>query len=203
MADFHPLTRTVTESHTKETILVICDQTGHLQSASASLGALPVTSLGTSISSSGLGGIAAATLCADAGQKHFAELFGAGSAITHWLSEQLERAWENDELHSESRLAVGEKTVRVRFEPLRGGGAVTGFAVHIAEEEPTPAEGSILVTREQWHEIKNQLGGLKLYATFLRKKLPEGEDRDIIGKVLNGLNGLIEDLARIRRGERR
>lgn len=183
--------------------MLICDQTGHLQSASACLGVFPVNVVGQHTPSSRLSGLAAAMLCTDAAQKHFAELFGADSGITRWLSDQLEHALAGDEYHSESSLAVGENTVRVKLETLRCRGALTGFAVHITEEEPLLAEGAAIVTREQWHEIKNQLGGLKLYATFLRKKLPEGEDRETIGKILNGLNGLIEELAQIRRGDRR
>jgi len=57
------------------------------------------------------------------------------------------------------------------------------------------------VTRQQWHDIKNQLGGLKLYATFLNRKLPLTEDRQTVERMLNGINVLIEHLAKIRRGE--
>ena len=45
------------------------------------------------------------------------------------------------------------------------------------------------------------IGALKLYATFLTRKLPEGDERETVEKMLAGINGLIDYLAKIRRGE--
>ena len=62
-------------------------------------------------------------------------------------------------------------------------------------------EGDAVVTRWQWHEIKNHIGALKLYTTFLSRKLLEGDEGQTIEKILKGINALIDFLARIRRGE--
>lgn len=190
------------DNNRRETVLLICDPSGRLQSASACLGSIPVTRIGES-DRSRLHGIASVTLCSDAAQKHFAELFGGQSAITRWLSDQIKRALTSEEYHSESTLTEEGTKIRVKIETLLCRGVLSGFAVHITEDEPGPSEGAAIVTREQWHEIKNQLGGLKLYATFLGKKLPEGDDRKTVEKLLKGVNGLIDELARIRRGEKR
>jgi signal transduction histidine kinase len=51
------------------------------------------------------------------------------------------------------------------------------------------------------HDLKNQLNGLKLYATFLRRRIEKGErpgdEQETIGKLINGLDRAAEDLATI------
>lgn len=190
----------VRERRKRETVLLICDTNGRLQAASACSGSF-ATRIGEG-NRSRLRSIAAATLCSDAAQKDFAELFGDESAITLWLTDQIKRALASEAYDSESTLTE-EGGIQVKIEGLKCRGVLSGFAVHITEEEPGLGEGAAIVTREQWHEIKNQLGGLKLYATFLGKKLPEGDDRNTVEKILKGVNGLIDELARIRRGGRR
>lgn len=52
---------------------------------------------------------------------------------------------------------------------------------------------------ETAHDIKNRLGGLKLYATFLRKKLAQSErpvdELEALDKLIAGLDGAAEELA--------
>ena len=44
------------------------------------------------------------------------------------------------------------------------------------------------------HDFKNQLGGLKLYASFLKTRLAhDPESADIVGKILQGLDGMAEN----------
>jgi light-regulated signal transduction histidine kinase (bacteriophytochrome) len=49
------------------------------------------------------------------------------------------------------------------------------------------------------HDLKNQLNGLKLYATFLRKRLEEGErpadELETIGKLIAGIDRTAADLS--------
>jgi nitrogen fixation/metabolism regulation signal transduction histidine kinase len=49
------------------------------------------------------------------------------------------------------------------------------------------------------HDLKNQLNGLKLYATFLRKRLEKGErpadELETINKLIAGINRIAEDLS--------
>ena len=51
------------------------------------------------------------------------------------------------------------------------------------------------------HDLKNQLNGLKLYATFLRKRIEKSErpsdEQETVGKLINGLNRAAEDLSLI------
>ena len=51
------------------------------------------------------------------------------------------------------------------------------------------------------HDLKNQLNGLKLYATFLRKRIEKsdrpGDEQETVGKLINGLNRAAEDLSLI------
>src|SRR4026207_1864459 len=49
------------------------------------------------------------------------------------------------------------------------------------------------------HDLKNQLNGLKLYATFLRKRLePENkssEEQEIVGKLIAGLDNAAREMS--------
>src|SRR5215510_1819129 len=51
------------------------------------------------------------------------------------------------------------------------------------------------------HDLKNQLNGLKLYATFLRRRIEKSDrpsdEEETIGKLINGLNRAAEDLSTI------
>ena len=57
--------------------------------------------------------------------------------------------------------------------------------------EPSPLEVLGRATLEIVHDLKNQLNGLKLYATYLRKRLDRDdrspEERETIGKLIAGL----------------
>ncbi len=139
-------------------------------------------------------------------QKHYAEIFGRDSNITEWLTEQISRARKQENYSAESNLHDGARPILVRLDSLRRGGELYGFALQIIGREAKPCgialeEGDAVVYRRQWHEIKNHIGAMKLYATFLTRKLPEGDERDTVEKMLNGINTLIEYLAQIRRGE--
>jgi signal transduction histidine kinase len=51
------------------------------------------------------------------------------------------------------------------------------------------------------HDLKNQINGLKLYATFLRRRIEKterpGDEQETIGKLINGLDRTAEDLSMI------
>ncbi|HEU4834172.1 MAG TPA: hypothetical protein VFS90_07155 [Pyrinomonadaceae bacterium] len=51
------------------------------------------------------------------------------------------------------------------------------------------------------HDLKNQLNGLKLYATFLRRRIEKserpGDEQETIGKLIHGLDRAADDLSTI------
>src|SRR5262245_3708020 len=51
------------------------------------------------------------------------------------------------------------------------------------------------------HDLKNQLNGLKLYATFLRRRIEKserpGDEQETIGKLISGLDRAASDLSMI------
>ena len=51
------------------------------------------------------------------------------------------------------------------------------------------------------HDLKNQLNGLKLYATFLRRRIEKserpGDEQETLGKLINGLDRAADDLSTI------
>ena len=132
---------------------------------------------------------------------HFTVLFGGKSEISEWLSEQIAVGAEQGEFCAENEFAIGESKVHFRLETLRSDGSLTGFLILVSDGQPLVPEGAALVQRQQWHDIKNMVGGLKLYASYLLRKLPESEDREIIVKMAKGIDSLIDRLDSIRRGE--
>jgi nitrogen fixation/metabolism regulation signal transduction histidine kinase len=88
--------------------------------------------------------------------------------------------------------------VEIRIAPVSGDAA--GFVLVASPAEP-PAPAPDGVTQRAWHDIKNQLGGLKLYATFLRMKLG-GQDeqiRETAGKIVAGVDAVVVAIADARR----
>jgi nitrogen-specific signal transduction histidine kinase len=177
-------------NRTSDIAFLIYDAAGRLQAASA--GAMEWLSL-----------VGNSPVAQFRTRTHFAELFGSDSVLTQWLTEQVNQV-RRSESHSAALLLDNNGyTLRVRLDALRQDDQLYGFAICISDKKLVALpEGDAVITRQQWHDIKNRLGGLKLYATFLKKKLANDEDRQIAEKMLDGLNGLIDHLARIRRGER-
>jgi hypothetical protein len=143
--------------------------------------------------------------CSPVAHQHFAEVFGESSAITRWLTNHLGQARREGDYVVESQIETDNGLLHIRLESLMCDQELYGFALTLAPPTPPTGEGleegDSVVYRKQWHEIKNYIGALKLYATFLNRKLPEGDERQTIEKMLNGINSLIDYLARIRRGE--
>ncbi len=171
----------------QETTLLLCDAAGRVQAVSS-------------------GANDEAIFSASARHKHFAEVFGPDSNLTLWLTDHINEGRKRGAYIAESRLENGDSQLHVRVESLRNDDELYGFAVYLSggEQDHAPLaldEGDAIVTRQQWHDIKNHLGGLKLYATFLKRKLGAGDDQQIVEKMLHGIDVLIEHLAKIRRGE--
>ena len=166
---------------------MVCDAAGRVQAVSG----------GTATS---------AFPCVTIAQKHFAELFGRDSNITRWLTQHLNEARRKINYQAETSLENGNEMVFVRLESLKCDDELYGFALQllpgdVPAKSNTLDDGDAVVFRKQWHEIKNHIGALKLYATFLTRKMPEGDERQTVEKMLNGINVLIEYLAKIRRGD--
>jgi hypothetical protein len=166
--------------------LVICDAAGRLLAISANAPQELIS-------------------CSPTAHQHFSEVFGESSAITRWLTDHLGQARREGDYYIEHQLENGGGLLSLRLESLLCDQELYGFALTLAPaqsaSEARLEEGDSVVYRKQWHEIKNYIGALKLYATFLTKKLPDGDEKQTIEKMLAGINGLIDYLARIRRGE--
>lgn len=169
--------------------LMICDAAGRLSAVSAA-------------------STDAVCVRAGADQKHFAEVFGRDSSITRWITEHMGEARKREDYIAQASVENGSSLLTLKLETLKCGGELYGFALHLlpkaaGSDNLTLNEGDAVVTRQQWHDIKNHLGGLKLYATFLKRKLPAGDDQQTVEKMLKGVDVLIDLLARFRRtGER-
>lgn len=138
--------------------------------------------------------------------KNLADIFGLSSTINRWVTERIQEAREQDEYAAETRLENGDGPVLVKLESLKRDHELYGFALQfsplVLRDPCALREGDSIVARKQWHEIKNHIGALKLYATFLKRKMPESDERHIVEKIFNGVNALIGYMDRIRRGER-
>lgn len=169
--------------------LVICDAGGRVQAVTSSASKDLIN-------------------CSPVKHRHFAEVFGQDSEVTNWLTYHMNEARKQDDYYTESQLENGNTPWLIKLESLKCDETLFGFVVtlspFVARDNRNASayeEGDAVVYRKQWHEIKNHIGALKLYATFLTKKLPEGDERQAVEKMLNGINTMIDYLARIRRGE--
>ena len=65
--------------------------------------------------------------------------------------------------------------------------------------DSTAAEEVGRATLQIVHDLKNQLNGLKLYATFLRKRLEtenkSSEEEEIVGKLIAGLDNAAREMS--------
>jgi hypothetical protein len=170
-----------------EVTMLVCDAGGRIQAvtSSASTDLIP---------------------CSPSKHEHFAEVFGDNSEVTEWLTHHMKEARKQGDYYIQTYLENGSNPIIIRLESLKCDEEIFGFALTLAPEPAGPSreslqEGDAIIYRKQWHEIKNHIGALKLYATFLTKKMAEGDERQTVEKMLNGINGLIEYLAKIRRGE--
>lgn len=144
-------------------------------------------------------------------EQHFSEMLGQGSDLTIWIAEQIADARRRNHYWAETTLDINKDRsapLFLRFETLALGKDIRGFAIHIFPEGMRGSlrairEGDAIVTKQQWHDIKNRLSVLKLYTTLLRKSLPEDEDQKTVEKLLNGIDALTKELVEIRRGDDR
>ena len=172
--------------HINKAMLMVCDLAGKVQAVTSN--AADEEILGPSFE-----------------QREFGEIFGRSSTINRWFSARITEAKGKDEYVAETQLEDGDGPLLVRLESLKSDHKPYGFALQLmplsnGEKPCSLHEGDSIVARRQWHEIKNYVGALKLYATFLKRKMPEGDERSIIEKIFNGVNDLIGYMDRIRRG---
>jgi nitrogen-specific signal transduction histidine kinase len=137
-----------------------------------------------------------------------AHFFGFNSVVNQWFLERLAEAQELPDYSAEANLDLedGDTHVFVRVDSLKCQNEHYRFVLQLCPSEPELSvqklrDGDSIVTRRQWHEIKNHIGALRLYVTFLKRRMSEGDDRQIVDKVLQGVNALIGYLDRIRRGD--
>lgn len=162
------------------------------------------------------------------GQTRYANVLSRTPELSAWVAKQIADARSNLSHTAQSSLEYQGGRVSVKFETLTfqdhsdnasvgvapsdeasshiasvkdNSSRKTRYAVIVSPIENSIPEGASVITRQQWHDIKNHLGGLKLYATFLKKKTADGDDQAIVEKMLNGINGLIDHLAQIRGGD--
>lgn len=166
--------------------LVVCDAAGRIVAVSANAPKAIIS-------------------CSPVSHQHFAEVFGETSMITRWLTNHIGQARRTGDYFIEQQVENGNDMLQIRLESLTCDEELYGFALTLKPAKECDGnhleEGDAVVYRKQWHEIKNAIGALKLYATFLTRKLPEGDERQTVEKMLAGINGLIDYLAKIRRGE--
>ncbi len=144
----------------------------------------------------------------NSGEDTLSHFFGVNSAVNRWFLERIQEARESADYSAEANLALEDEGthVFVRVDSLRCDNEHYRFALQLCPTAP-PLEveklgdGDSIVSRKQWHEIKNHIGALRLYATFLKRRMPEGDEREIVDKVLHGVNALIGYLDRVRRGD--
>jgi hypothetical protein len=166
---------------------MVCDSAGRVQSVSANASREVIG-------------------CSTIRQTHFAEVFGQNSSLTQWLTEQVAKMGPGGDGWAEATLEYGPSLLHARVENLQCDGEMLGFVLTLVPPEARTGperlrEGDSVISRKEWHELKNHIGAIKLYATFLNRRLQDGDERQTVEKMLKGIDSLIDYLARIRRGE--
>jgi hypothetical protein len=137
-------------------------------------------------------------------QRDVGELLGLGTSMNSWLEDRIQEARKHDEYFAETIVENGKRKLSVRLDVLNHDRELYGFALQVLPVQDGAVglrDGDSVVERKQWHEIKNHVGALKLYATFLKRKMADGDERRIVEKIFNGVNELIGYMDRIRRGD--
>ena len=172
-------------------MLLLCDQTGKVQ---AITGRAEAT--------------AGSVNAEESEENDFAHFFGLNSVVNQWFLERIAEAGETPDYSAEANLDLedGATHVFVRVDTLKSQNEHYRFVLQLCPSEPELSvhklkDGDSIVTRRQWHEIKNHIGALRLYVTFLKRRMADGDEREIVDKVLQGVNALIGYLDRIRRGD--
>ncbi len=127
------------------------------------------------------------------------DAFRGTGELGAWISEASHRARETG-TGDRCFVQAGDDGAGVDFAltPTSDDGA---FVVVASMSEPEPVEIAT-VSQRAWHDIKNQLGGLKLYATFLKIKLGGEDDmvRETTAKIVGGIDAIVHSIAEARRG---
>lgn len=127
------------------------------------------------------------------------DLFAASPELRVWVQSAADGALEHGG-SDDCVVTNAGAPAAVRVEPLGGAGA--GFVLVATPAEP-PAIDDDRISQKAWHDIKNQLGGLKLYATFLKMRIGDTDElaRETAQKIVGGVDSVVEAIARVRSGE--
>jgi nitrogen fixation/metabolism regulation signal transduction histidine kinase len=133
-----------------------------------------------------------------------ADGFAAAPGLARWVEGALARGGPARMFQTGVIAATNAPPLRVYLTVLPDGGS--DGEVALALTRVTGTEDVVLphdVARKTWHDIQNQLGGLKLYATFLKKKLGTADDqvRETAEKIVMGVDAVSQSIANARRGE--
>ena len=179
--------------------ILVCGRDGRIRSASPEVGAL----LGGEPPQPGA---------------LLAEGLAAAPGLAKWIEGALERSgpgrmFQTGVVAEEARLplrvyvtllpdgALPDRALPDRVSP--DGGSEPAAAVALQRVSGSVEVSPSSVARQTWHDIQNQLGGLKLYATFLKKKLGAADDqvRETADKIVAGIDAVSQTIASARRGE--
>lgn len=165
--------------------IVVCDGSGRVTSATDGVAAF-------------LGGRGA-----EAGAS-VADLFDISPDAASWVAAALGRANESAKAETTTIPSWPAGAVRLTTSRLAGG-ASPSVALLLESAKPVAPDVALPheVARKTWHDIQNQLGGLKLYATFLKRKLGSADEqlRETADKIVQGVDAVSQSIANARRGE--
>jgi hypothetical protein len=167
----------VRNSRFENTGVIICEQDGSIRSTSPQVRSL---------------------LGSDAGDGSLKVRFQGSPEFAEWSTRALDQASKGETSESLVRCEVG--MIRATAVALDDGSVAIALARADVGDRVVSPEA---VARKTWHDIQNQLGGLKLYATFLKRKLGDADDqvRETADKIVAGIDAVAQSIANARRGE--
>jgi len=119
--------------------------------------------------------------------------------------------WLNDAVERRSNSVFKGRNFTMQFLPLYSGSTPlpggnnsdsASYVLAVSNNAVYPGGLTTEKIRRIQHDIKNQLGGLKLYTNFLKKRLAgDAELIDVIDKMITIVGTITEQVGQFRQGE--
>jgi hypothetical protein len=124
-------------------------------------------------------------------------LVGPGSSLAEITAKLPELAeWVESAPDSNREFNIGETRLTVQLLPLSVSSDMTHSMLLVTAR---PAVGGVDAAARLRHDIKNRIGGLKLYASFLKRKLADQPDLlDVVNKMSDSLDHMNMEANKIR-----
>jgi len=136
-----------------------------------------------------------------------ADVFKEIPQLTDWLESEMRSRESAINASQQLSLASGQGLLQAHLLSLKSDGQQGGFILLLIaqldspqkSEQPNSSCSSTLLSQRLRHDLKNQLGGMKLYATFLKRRLSHDAALvEPVEKIIAGIDALTAQISQMR-----